>query len=289
MDVSTFIAHRRLLNTEAGEIAYTEFGDGPAALFVHGLGTNGVLWRHVIEELAGMSRCVAIDLPGHGGTPPSDDPSADAMAGVVADLCDGLGLGQVDLVGNDTGGAIAQIFAARYPERLRSLTLTNCDTDGNFPPPEFAPIVEMARQGQLAETLVAMVRDKANYPPAAFAAGYEYPAKIPAEVWQSYLTPVGGTIDRARDFERTLAAINPADLSDATTALRALDVPTLIVWGTGDDMFGVKWAYQLQEMIPGARDVIEIEGAKLFFPEERPHDLIPHLRSHWLRAPGLAG
>ena len=62
MDVSTFLAHRRTLSTPAGDIAYTELGDGPAALFVHGIGTGGLLWRHVIEDLRGTSRCIAIDL-----------------------------------------------------------------------------------------------------------------------------------------------------------------------------------------------------------------------------------
>ena len=100
---------------------------------------------------------------------------------------------------------------------------------------------------------------------------------------RAYFTPLGETIDRARDFERALTAIDPADLSAAGPGLRALQVPTLLVWGTGDATFGIKWAYQLRDMIPGARDVIEVEGAKIFFPEERPGDLVPHLRRHWGR------
>ena len=57
-----------------------------------------------------------------------------------------------------------------------------------------------------------------------------------------------------------------------------------MVWGTAEESnFGVKWAYQLREMIPGARDVIEVDGAKLLFPEERPSDLVPHLREFWGR------
>ena len=283
MDVSTFTAHRRYLATRDGEIAYTEFGDGPVALFVHGLGTNGVLWRHVIEQVSGTSRCVAIDLPGHGGTPARPDLSASAMAGVVEDLCDGLGLEQVDLVANDTGGAIAQIFAARHPGRLRSFVLTNCDTEGNFPPPEFDPVLELARQGQLAPLLVALYDDPSSWRTSPLAGGYEDPAQIPDEALRAYFAPIGETIDRARDFERALAAIDPADLAAAGPGLRTLEVPTLLVWGTGDATFGIKWAYQLRDMIPGARDVIEVEGAKLFFPEERPNDLVPHLRSHWGR------
>src|ERR1700733_6521211 len=113
MDVSTFNAYRRTVDTPAGEIAYTELGSGPAALFVHGLGTSGLLWRHVIEEMGDTSRCIAIDLPAHGATPARADMSPGALAQSVADLCDTLGLAQVDLVGNDTGGAVAQIFAGR--------------------------------------------------------------------------------------------------------------------------------------------------------------------------------
>ena len=45
MDVTTFLSHRRSLATPSGEIAYTELGAGPAALFVHGVGTSGALWR----------------------------------------------------------------------------------------------------------------------------------------------------------------------------------------------------------------------------------------------------
>jgi pimeloyl-ACP methyl ester carboxylesterase len=283
MDVATFTAHRKTLAAPGGEIAYTEFGAGPVALFVHGLGTSGALWRHAIEDLSGTSRCVVVDLPGHGGTAARADASAAAMAGAVAELCDGLGLDRVDLVGNDTGGAIAQIIAARQPGRLRTLTLTNCDTEGNFPPAEVAPLIEAARNGVAAAFLAAIVSDPQQWRTSALAGGYQDPALIPDEVWREYLTPIGGTLDRARYFERILAALDPADLSAVQGALAALTVPTLIVWGTGDAMFPAKWAYQLRDLIPGARDVIEIEGAKVFFPEERPADLIPHLHHFWGR------
>jgi len=283
MDVSTFTAHRRVLASPAGQIAYTEFGTGPAALFVHGLGTSALLWRHVIEDLAATTRCIAVDLPAHGGTPARADMSAAAMAQLVTELCDGLGLDQVDLVGNDTGGAIAQIFAARHPERLRSLTLTDCDCEGNFPPEDFAPVVDLARQGGLAEFLTAIAADPATWETSPLAAGYQHPGEVPADVWQAYLGAAGGTIERARDFERLIAAIDPADLDAVSGPLHALNVPTLLVWGTSDATFNLKWAYYLRDVIPGAREVIEVDDARMFFPEERPGDLTPHLRRHWAR------
>ena len=287
MDVSTFTARRRSLPAAGGEITYTEFGDAgaPAALFVHGLATGGLMWRHVIEQLVPATRCIAINLPAHGGSPARADMSVSALADVLAEFCDGLGLGQVDLVGNDTGGAICQIFAARYPDGLRSLTLTNCDTDGNFPPPEFAPMVELAKQGKLVDGFAGLADDPASWAAGPLAVLYQDPAKVPDEVWREYYgADLADPYGRARDVERMMAAFDPALLAAATPGLRTLQVPTLIVWGTAaDNNFDVKWAYALRELIPGARDVIEVDGAKLMFPEERPNDLVPHLRNFWGR------
>ena len=104
---------------------------------------------------------------------------------------------------------------------------------------------------------------------------------MPDEVWREYY---GGGLDRARDVERMMAAFDPADLAAASPGLRALRVPVLLVWGTADENnFPVKWAYHLRDLIPGAKEVVEVDGAKLFFPEERPGDLVPHLSRHWGR------
>jgi pimeloyl-ACP methyl ester carboxylesterase len=284
MDANTFLSHRRSLATPSGEIACTEFGAGPTALFVHGLGTSGALWRQVIADLSGTSRCIAVDLPAHGASPGRRDMSPAALAAALADLCDSLGLGQVDLVGNDTGGAIAQIFAARHPDKIRTLTLTNCECEGNFPPPDFAPVIEQARQGTLAPLATGLAADPETwptYPPLIM--GYQYPDRVPQDAWRDYFTGVAGTIERAREFERLVASLDAADIEAAGGQLRALQVPTLLVWGTADTNFDVKWAYRLRDLIPGAREVIEIDGAKLFFPEERPEDLVPHLRRLWGR------
>jgi pimeloyl-ACP methyl ester carboxylesterase len=283
MNISEFTARRQTLTAAAGDIAYTESGAGPAAVFVHGLGTNGALWRNVIEQVDDTTRCIAVDLPLHGGTAPREDLSVTAMAQVIVDLCQGLGLDQIDLVANDTGGAVAQIVAARHPELLRSLVLTNCDTEGNFPPQSFMPVIEAAARGEIAPLVTVAAADLAVARTSPLATGYEHPDKVPDEVWRAYLMPIGQTIERARLFERMLAGLDPAELEAVSGQLRRLNVPVLLVWGNADEALGIEWAYRLRDLIPGAREVVEIDGGKLFFPEERPEELAVQLRRHWGR------
>ena len=212
------------------------------------------------------------------------DLSVAGLAAGLEDFCDALGLTGINLVANDTGGAIAQIFAARNPQRLASLTLTNCDTDGNLPPEAFKPTVELARAGDLAPTAVALFADLDAAAKVAFGTGYEHLDRVDPAVIRSYLEPCFGTIERAREFERLLAALDAGDLAAVTPQLRELTVPTLMVWGTGDEAFDVSWAYWLRDTIPGTTRVVTVDGARLFFPDERPMDLVPHLEQHWAEA-----
>jgi pimeloyl-ACP methyl ester carboxylesterase len=283
MQLSEVDAHRHTAATRSGEISYIDIGAGPVALFVHGIATNAYLWRHVIEALAGQRRCIAVDLPLHGRSPVTaeQDLSLPALAAGLDDFCEALGLTGIDLVANDTGGAIAQVFAARYPQRLATLTLTNCDTAGNLPPDAFKPLVELAAAGNLAPSAVAMLGDLEAAAQVSFASGYENLDRIDRGVIRSYLEPCFGTMERARQFERLLVALDDGDLQAVTPQLRELTVPTLMVWGTGDAFFDVSWAYWLRDTIPGTTGVVTVDGARLFFPEERPMDLVPHLEQHW--------
>src|SRR6266567_9047198 len=127
MTESKLSATRNSVQTASGRISYTEQGTGPVALFVHGVLLNGHLWRHQLEDLCDIRRCIAVDLLAHGDTEitPDQDVSVTANAKMLKEFLDALHIDKVDLVGNDSGGGITQIFAALYPERVRSLTLTN--------------------------------------------------------------------------------------------------------------------------------------------------------------------
>src|ERR1700730_7926156 len=137
----------RSIETPSGRISYAEAGSGPVALFVHGVLMNKYLWRKQIAALSDVRRCVAVDLFAHGDTEidPSQDTSVTANANMLREMLDALQIDKVDVIGNDSGGGISQIFAALNPDRVRSLTLTDCDCHDNWPPDAFKPFVEMTK------------------------------------------------------------------------------------------------------------------------------------------------
>jgi pimeloyl-ACP methyl ester carboxylesterase len=277
-------SHRSQVHTGSGSASYIDTGGpGRPALFVHGVGTSSYLWRHVIDQLDGQRRCVAVDLPLHGQTPAAgnQDFSLPGLARFVADFCDALELTDVDLVANDTGGAIAQVVAAGNPERLHTLTLTNCEAHNNLPPKALLPGVLLARMGLFARLAPRMVRDVTKARKRIYGSGYQDVANLPEEIVRAWLEAAFATPESARQFQRLLTSLRARDLLAIEPALTHLQVPTLIVWGTGDKFFRLKWAYWLRDTIPGATDIVEIDGARLFFPDERATELTSALRRHW--------
>ena len=275
----------RSIETPSGRISYVEAGSGPVALFVHGVVLNKHLWRHQLSGLSDIRRCIAVDLLAHGDTEiePNQDVSVTANANMLREVLDALRIDQVDLVGNDSGGGIAQIFAALNPNRVRSLTLTNCDTHDNWPPEAFKPFVEMVAAGGLSKTLNAMLADKSIYrSPRRAWAGYERPEDVSDEDIEIYLRPHLRSEQRTRDLERFVGAFDHKHTLAIEPQLRRLKAPTLIVWGTDDVYFPVKWAHWLAEAIPGAKPPVELPGARIFFPEERAEAFNQLLRGHWV-------
>ena len=277
------IGEKKRVTTSVGEIAYVDRGAGPVALFVHGVFLNAHLWRHVIDRVAGVRRCLAVDLLSHGDSPsrPDQDISFRGQAAMLEVFCGALGLDQVDLVANDSGGAVAQIFAARQPERIRTLTLTNCDVHDNYPPPAFSAARAAAAAGRFSARRAEFSANMGLFRPG-FALAYEDLDRVADETLRHYVGPLFSTPERVRELERWLTSSGDCSQTvEIEPLLRQLRAPTLIVWGTADPFFPVAWAYWLRNSIPGSRPVIELQGAKLFFPEERPGALADALCEHW--------
>src|ERR1700678_928280 len=119
MRENKYLPFRRSLETLSGRISYLEQGTGPAALFVHGVLLNKHLWRHQLAELSDIRRCIAVDLLAHGDSEiaPHQDVTVTNNENMLKEVLDALKSDKADVIGNDSGGGIVQIFAANNPHR----------------------------------------------------------------------------------------------------------------------------------------------------------------------------
>ena len=258
LDSAAFRAERRVTPLHCGRIVHVERGRGPAALFLHGYPLNGYQWRGALERLSPYRRCIAPDLMGLGYSevPATQNLSPSAQADMLAALLDALDVAAVDLVANDSGGAIAQLFLVRYPERVRTLLLTNCDVHENSPPTAIRPLVELAQRGLLdEENLEPQFRDPelARSPQGIGGGAYTDPANFTDESIEYYLAPLVSTPLRRAQFNEYAVAFEPNPLVPIEPQLRRSSHPVRMVWGTGDPLFPVETAEWLDRALPGSR------------------------------------
>ena len=124
-DAAAWNAARHFASLRFGKIAYVERGSGPAALFLHGFPLSSFQWRGAFDRLADDRRCVAADFLGLGFTEvaPGQSCAPNAQVEMLAALLDSLSISTVDLIANDSGGAVAQLSVLRYPQRVRTMLL----------------------------------------------------------------------------------------------------------------------------------------------------------------------
>ena len=286
IDEPSFHAMRRFVDTRFGRIAYVERGSGKAALFIHGFPLNGFEWRGAIQRLSPYRRCIAPDLMGLGYSeiPEHQELAPAHQADMLAALLDRLSVHQVDLIGNDSGGAVAQLFVARYPNRVRTLLLTNCDVVIDSPPKSLQPILKLSHEGTFADRALAPVlADKAlaRSPKSGFRLAYENPAYPTDEGLDCYLTPLLSSPVRKAQVMGYALGLEQNPLTGVEPALRAFKSPVRIVWGTGDQIFSPESPTWLDKTFPNSRGIRRVEGAKVFFPEEQPDVIAEEARTLW--------
>jgi pimeloyl-ACP methyl ester carboxylesterase len=271
-EVARYRQARRFADLPCGRIAYVERGAGAAALFLHGAPLNGFQWRGALDRLAPRRRCIAPDFMGLGYSevPERQSVAPAAQVEMLAALLDALGVDRADIVASDSGGAVAQLFLVRHPARVRTLLLTNCDTEPNSPPPMIQPVLDMARAGTLADDTAKWLTDK-NLARATFgAAVYRDPAQLTDDIVEYYAAPLVSTPLRRRQYHAFHNALAPNPLAGIEAALRKSTAPVRMVWGASDAIFLVADALYLDRIFPGSRGVRQVPEGKLFFQEEFP-------------------
>ncbi len=246
-------------------------------VLLHGLLTDHRLWRKVIPLLDGVETFApTLPLGSHTApVPPGTDLTPPGLARQVAGLLEDFD--DVLLVGNDTGGAIAQLVAAYHPERVAGLVLTNCDAYERFFPPLFKPLQFAARVPGGVDAIAASLRiPAARRLPIAYGKLTKRP--IDRAITDAWAAPSRDPAIRA-DLRRVLRGVDKRHLLDAVPRLRAFDKPVTLAWAREDRLvFPPSIAERLAGDFPNAR-IEWIDDSLTFVPEDRPHELAAILRA----------
>jgi pimeloyl-ACP methyl ester carboxylesterase len=262
------------VHLQQGTIRYREDGNGEPLLFVHGVLVDGDLWREVVPRLAKDCRCIVPDWPfGSHTTPlaPDADLSPPALAQMVVDFMDALGLESATLVGNDTGGAICQLVAVEHPERVSRLVLTSCDLYDRFPPPPFKPLGRITNMPGSVWLIAQSLRPRfAQRLPIAF--GWVTKRHPEPEIVESYLAPGRSSRGVRRDLGKVFGSVDSRYTIEAAQKLESFRKPVLLAWATEDKLFPLEYARRFADAVPDGT-LEEIADSYTFIAEDQPERL----------------
>ncbi|HMO01208.1 MAG TPA: alpha/beta fold hydrolase [Miltoncostaeaceae bacterium] len=219
-------------------------GDGPPLVLLPCLGADLSCWGFQVPDYAARFRCISVDLPGVGLSPPPTGPTSTArQADAVAALLDAIGIARAHVAGVSLGAAVATQLAARHPGRVASLGLHSgwVATDADMRAVLASWSALAATTPTVADAVVEGIF------PWAFTA--EMYATRP-EVLEEF-----GAIARSRPPQPLAgfrAQVEAVDGHDARDLLSGIRVPTLVTVGDRDRLTPVRSADALAGGIPGA-------------------------------------
>ncbi len=264
------------LSLPGGRLRYFRRGEGPPLVFAHGWLANANLWRKVVERLADRFTCIALDLPlgAHRvAMSPDADLSPAGCGDLIASALAALGLVDVTLVGNDSGGAYSQIAVASDPQRIARLVLNSCETPySEFPPPPFDGLPAAAKDLAILRQLFEALRDRAiRSTPPAFGLLIKHP--LEDIVSDSYALPCVSDPSILRDTGKVMSSATSAPVQAAGRRLIAeFRRPVLFAWSPEDQVFAPADAQRYSEALTDGR-IVFIEDAYSFTPEDQPDRL----------------
>jgi pimeloyl-ACP methyl ester carboxylesterase len=257
-----------------GTIHYEKSGpdEGRPIVFIHGYAMGSSLWRPLAARLSGWgSMCVVPTWPLGAHREPmreGADMTMEGIAALVAEFLEALDLRDVVLVGNDTGGALAQIVATSTPERLGALVLTSCDAFEHFPPPILKPLIAAARFGPAFRAAAEPLRTKIGRRRAYGALAHADIDELAAE-WSA---PALNDARVREDLRRFTRSLHGQTALDAGARLPQFTKPALIAWSADDAFFPVEDGQRLADALPDSRFEL-IEHARTFSMIDQPNVL----------------
>ena len=233
------------MNTRLNDfnLAYSDLGQGPPLLLIHGFPLSRQLWEPQLKGLAGAARIIAPDLRGHGESEAVPGLySMDQLADDCAALLTHLGLTQpVVVCGLSMGGYVAFAFYRRHPARVRGLifaaTKAGADTpEGRAGREKNALLAQEKGAGLIAEAMLPKM-----FSPQTYAAQPSVVAQVKVMMEDASVAGVVG------------ALLGMRDRPDSTPTLGQIAVPTLVLHGADDQLIPPKEGEAIAAGIKGAQ------------------------------------
>jgi pimeloyl-ACP methyl ester carboxylesterase len=272
-----------IIDLPQGRVQYRLAGPAnstaPPVVFVHGLLVNCELWTGVADELARRGvRSYALDLPlgSHSvALRPDAELSPRGVARLIIAFLEALDLTDVTLVGNDTGSALCQFVIDIDDTRIGRLVLTDGDAFDHFPPPSFAPVLNIGRRPAGVYALMSLMRPTWI---RQRVQGQNVSKPLDPALTRRWITPALADRRIRRDTAKFLRAVDASELVEVSTRLRRFTKPVVLLWGDADPFFPIDLAHRLRDGFPDAR-LVEIPGGRLFFPLDEPERVADEIHS----------
>ncbi len=263
----------KIASTHLGDIHYHDVGEGPVVVFLHLILADATHWDRMPPLLADRYRCIMPTMPmgAHRLAARSEaDLSPNGLVRAIAELLDHLDVDDVTVVGNDSGGALAQVLAVRHPERLGRGVLTNCDMYDDFPPKLFGYFKLVAKIPGGMAIMGRTLRMKPFWRlPFVFGRLTNEVDAVKIHRWADAL--LAGS-DVRRDAARVIAGFSPDVTNDAAERLQTTDLPFLVAWGADDKVFKPHLAERFCREIPTA-ELVMIPDSKTLVCWDQPERL----------------
>jgi pimeloyl-ACP methyl ester carboxylesterase len=224
---------------------YLEGGKGEPLMLLHGFGADKDNFTPVARYLTAHYRVIIPDLIGFGESahPMDVSYSPPEQARRLRALAHALGFASVHLGGSSMGGHIAMTYAALYPEEVKSLWLL--DTGGVWSAPRTAALAAIDATGQ-NPLLVRKEADMARL----FRLVTSNPPYIPRPILNVLAR------QRIKNFRLEQRIFKDVISDSVEERVTGLATPTLIVWGSEDQVLGVEASRILNRLMPRSRVVI---------------------------------
>ncbi len=230
-------------------IRYIDAGidNNGTVLLMHGIPTWGYLYHQVIPLLTQAGyRVIAPDFLGHGWSDRRDcfDRSFQDQARMISSLLDTLYLDRVDIVGHDTGGAVALILAIEYPQRVERLVIANSVCYDRFDD-------DMLDFGHPLRWKTRSITDLVEALEESLSAGLSNKSQLTAEFRAGIIAPWASEEGKL-SLLRNASALNANQTMALVDRHSDISASTMVLWGMDDPWQKAEDGEQLSTEIPGA-------------------------------------